>query len=165
MTPRGTRLASRLNRRRWLASMLALLATSVRAQRTEGPALASLPPPATRAIADVLQGRSAHSGRVHLEIPRLAENGLVVPLTVRVDSAMSAGDHVRTLHLIAPANPLPQVARVHFGPHSGEAYLSTRIRLADSQHVLAFAEMSDGSVWRTEAHVVVTLGGCLEPIL
>jgi sulfur-oxidizing protein SoxY len=78
---------------------------------------------------------------------------------------MSAHDHVRTLHVIAPVNPIPTVARIHFGARAAEAYLSTRIRLADTQTVLAFAEMSDGSIWRSSASVVVTLGGCLDPVL
>jgi sulfur-oxidizing protein SoxY len=142
MNARGAPRASRLSRRGLLAGALGVLAGSARAQLTEGAAPGPFSPLAQRAIAQVLQGRSAHSARVHLEIPRLAENGLAVPLTVRVDSPMSAADHVRTLHLIAPANPLPQLARLHFGPRSGEAYLSTRIRLADSQHVLAFAEVT-----------------------
>jgi sulfur-oxidizing protein SoxY len=164
MRQRRTHLA-RWSRRRWLAGALGALALPVRAQRVEPSASAALSAPAARAIAELLRGREPRTGRVQLEIPKLAENGLAVPLKVRVDSPMSAADHVRTVHLIAPANPLPAVARLHFGPHSGEAYLSTRIRLADSQRVFAFAEMSDDSVWRADAHVVVTLGGCLDPIL
>ena len=100
-----------------------------------------------------------------MEIPKLAENGLSVPLTVEVDSPMTPDEHVRTVHLISPANPIATIARVHFTPRSGRAFLSTRVRLADSQRVLAFAEMSDGSVWAGQAEVVVTLGGCLDPVL
>lgn len=157
--------AARIARRRWLAGTLASLVLPARAQWVEPSASADLPEPAARAIAELLRGREPRAGRVHLEIPKLAENGLAVPLKLRVDSPMSAADYVRTVHLIAPANPLPVIARLHFGPHSGAAWLSTRIRLADSQRVLAFAEMSDDSVWRADAQVVVTLGGCLDPVL
>lgn len=163
MTPGSRPAGSRVSRRGWLAGTLGLLAAATaRAQSTPERAL---PEAAAGAIEKVLRGRVAREGRVHLEIPRLAENGLSVPLTVRVDSPMSVADHVRTLHLIAPANPVPTLARLHFGPRSGDAYLSTRIRLADSQHVIAFAEMSDDSIWHGDAHVIVTLGGCLDPIL
>lgn len=154
-----------MSRRRWLAGTLSAIALPVGAQWVEPSASGPLSEPAARAIAELLRGRAPRTGRVRLEIPKLAENGLAVPLKLSVESSMSAADHVRTVHLIAPANPLPVIARLHFGPHSGEAYLSTRIRLADSQRVFAFAEMSDDSVWRAEAHVVVTLGGCLDPIL
>lgn len=125
------------------------------------------PPPerAREAIEALLRGRTPGSGRVSLDIPRLAENGLAVPLEARVQSPMTRADHVRVLHIIAPANPIPTVARFHFTPASGEAALRTRIRLADSQTVLAFAELSDDSVWQASAPVVVTLGGCLDPVL
>ncbi len=160
-TPR----ARGISRRRWLATALGIAAAGAHAQGGTPAAPRALPERATAAIDALLAGRTAREGRVSLEIPRLAENGLSVPLTVSVQSPMTAVDHVRTVHIVAPVNPIPTVARLHFTPRSGEAFLSTRIRLADTQHVLAFAEMSDGSVWSGSAHVVVTLGGCLDPIL
>ena len=155
-----------LHRRHWLVAMLAFAGTPVaRGQPVAPQTAAALPQAAQEAIDEVLRGRTPTEGRVTLELPKLAENGLSVPMTVRAASPMTAADHVHTLHVIAPANPVPTVTRLHFTPRSGEAFLSTRIRLADTQRVLALAETSDGQVFSGQAHVVVTLGGCVDPVL
>lgn len=153
-----------LHRRHWLATVLLLVGGAARGQ-SAAPATPALSQAARSAIDAMLKGRTPIEERITLEIPKLAENGLSVPMTVRVASPMTADDHVRTLHIIAPVNPIPTVARVHLTPRSGEAFLTTRIRLADTQRVLAFAEMSDGRVFSGNAHVLVTLGGCLDPVL
>jgi sulfur-oxidizing protein SoxY len=101
-------------------------------------------------------------GRVKLELPPLSENGNTVPLTVSVESAMTADDDVRAIHLFNEKNPQPDVATFRFGPRAGRARVSTRIRLADTQAVTAIAELSDGSFWSASANVVVTLAACLE---
>jgi sulfur-oxidizing protein SoxY len=56
------------------------------------------------------------------------------------------------------------VIGVQLGPRAGRAVISTRIRLADSQKVIAIAQMSDGSFWSEEIEVVVTLAACLEGV-
>jgi sulfur-oxidizing protein SoxY len=75
---------------------------------------------------------------------------------------MSAADHVRAIHLFTEKNPQPDVASFRFGPRAGVARVSTRIRLSDTQAVLAVSELSDGSFWSASATVVVTLAACLE---
>lgn len=99
-------------------------------------------------------------GRIKLEIPRLAENGNIVPVAITVDSPMTEQDHVKSIHLFAERNPLPRILEVELGPHNGRARIATRIRLAVSQQVLAVAAMSDGTLWSTAADVEVTVGGC-----
>ncbi len=47
-------------------------------------------------------------------------------------------------------------------PRVGRANVSTRIRLADTQTVVAIAELSDGSFWSDRVNVLITLGACLE---
>ncbi|MGF1474108.1 MAG: SoxY-related AACIE arm protein [Geminicoccaceae bacterium] len=107
--------------------------------------------------------RAIEEGRVVLEIPPLAENGNSVPLTVSVpDSPMTAEDHVRSISVFAEHNPLPVVGRFFMGPRSGQAEISTRIRLADSQTLLAVAEMSDGSLFKATAETIVTLAACID---
>ena len=61
-------------------------------------------------------------------------------------------------------NPLPDVATFRLGPRAGRAVVSTRVRLADTQTVIAIAEMSDGSFWSGTADTVVTLASCLEEL-
>ena len=159
--------------RQWLISALGLCAGVAHAQLkplgfyATAPAARAEPisDAAIAAIDDLLRGRSPSSGRVTLTMPKLAENGLSVPLVASVDSPMSATNYVQSLHIIAPANPIATVTRVHFTARSGVAYLSTRVRLADTQSVLGFAQLSDDSIWTGKAHVIVTLGGCLDPVL
>jgi sulfur-oxidizing protein SoxY len=102
------------------------------------------------------------AGRVALTVPPLVENGHTVPLEVSVESPMTAADHVRAIHVVTEKNPLPEVATFRLGPRAGRARVATRIRLADTQTVVALAELSDGSVWSARADVVVTLSACLE---
>jgi sulfur-oxidizing protein SoxY len=116
---------------------------------------------AFRAIAG---GREPNDGRVTLDLPKIAETGNSVPVTVRVDSPMTQGNHVARIHLLSMANPRPQVATFHLGPRAGLAEVGTRIKLSRTQQVVAMAEMSDGSLWRDQASIVVTLGACVEEI-
>jgi sulfur-oxidizing protein SoxY len=101
-------------------------------------------------------------GRVSVDLPPLSENGNAVPLAVMVDSPMTEAEHVRAIHVFTEKNPQPNVASFHLGPRAGKASVATRIRLADTQTVVAIAELSDGSFWSAKADVVVTLAACLE---
>ena len=104
--------------------------------------------------------RPIRAGRVSLEMPRLAENGAVVPVIVSVESPMSETDYVRSIHLFAEGNPLPRVLDVYLGPWSGRASVTTRMRLATTQKVLAVAVLSDDSLWSAAYEVEVTASGC-----
>ncbi len=101
-------------------------------------------------------------GRVKLDIPLLVESGNSVPVSVNVDSPMTAGDHVKRIAIFTEKNPLPNVARFHLGPRAGRASVATRMRLADSQTVTAIAELSDGSFWSHSTDVIITLPACAE---
>jgi sulfur-oxidizing protein SoxY len=105
-------------------------------------------------------GKAMAEGRLKLDIPQIAENGLVVPLNIEVESPMTAQDHVKAVHVFADGNPLPQVVTFRFSPASGRAAASTRIRLAKTQQILAVAQMSNGSLHTAKAEVKVTIGGC-----
>jgi len=85
-----------------------------------------------------------------------------VPLSVAVENPMTPLDHVKAIHVFTEKNPLPEVVSVYLGPRAGRARMSTRVRLADTQTVLAIAQLSDGSFWSDSAEVVVTLSACLE---
>jgi len=114
------------------------------------------------AVRKVVGASRVSKGRVKLELPPLSENGNTVPLTVSVESPMTAPDHVRAIHVFTELNPQPDVVSFRFGPRAGRASVSTRIRLANTQTVTAIAELSDGSFWSAGAAVVVTLAACLE---
>ncbi len=107
-------------------------------------------------------GRTPTPGRVVLDIAPLVENGNTVPVLVRVDSAMTASDHVKRIALFTERNPQPEVAVFKLSLLSGRAEVATRMRLATSQRVLALAELQDGSYWQRTVDVVVTLAACVE---
>ena len=113
-------------------------------------------------LKDLTRGAPVREARVKLDIPHLAENGHLVPLTVTVDSPMTAADHVTTLYLLSEKNPRPIIAKIGMSPGAGRAALTTRIRLAGAQHVVALAQMSDGSFWAAAADVIVTETACLD---
>ena len=111
-------------------------------------------------LAKIVGDRRVEEGRIRLNIPDIAENGATVPVTIEVDSPMTADDYVTAVHLLNERNPLPEVASFYLSQWSGQALISTRIRLATSQRVHAVAEMSDGSVFKVAREVKVTIGGC-----
>jgi sulfur-oxidizing protein SoxY len=114
------------------------------------------------AIKTVVGDSPVNSGRIKLELPPLVENGNAVPLGITVESPMTDADHVKAVHIFTEKNPQPNVVSIQLGPRAGSANISTRMRLADTQTVLAIAEMSDGTFWRDEVEVVVTMAACLE---
>lgn len=120
-------------------------------------------PAATReAIARVVGTARVNPGKVTLDLPALVENGNAVPLSVKVDSPMTQSDHVKAIHVFTEKNPLPNVVSFFLGPRAGRASVATRIRLADTQTVIAICELSDGSFWSGSVDVVVTLAACTE---
>jgi sulfur-oxidizing protein SoxY len=125
------------------------------------PAAAS-PAVMDQAIRALVGAATVKRGKVKLEVPPIVENGNTVPLTVAVDSPMTEADHVAAIHIFNEKNPQPYVAVFALGPRAGKAAVSTRIRLADSQQVVAIARLSDGSFWSDSADVVVTLAACAE---
>ena len=118
------------------------------------------PAAAEEALKKLTGSKPTKSGRVHLKLPPIAENGNTVPLTVTVDSPMSENDYVKAVHVVADGNPRPDVASFRFTPMSGKAEVGTRIRMAKTQNIIAVAEMSDGTLYRASKNVKVTIGGC-----
>jgi sulfur-oxidizing protein SoxY len=115
-----------------------------------------------QAIKQVAGDAAIQDGKVKLDIPPLIENGNAVPLTVSVDSPMTDTDHVKAIHVFNEKNPQPHVFAATFTPRNGRASIATRIKLADSQQVVAIAETSDGKFWRAGADVIVTIAACIE---
>jgi sulfur-oxidizing protein SoxY len=99
-----------------------------------------------------------------MDIPQLVENGNTVPMVVLVDSPMTEADHVKAIHVFNQKNPQPHVISCQLTPRGGRAQVSTRIKLADSQTIFAYAQMSDGAWWSGSADVIVTIAACLEDL-
>jgi sulfur-oxidizing protein SoxY len=150
--------------RRDVLKLAAALALGGGAQAIANPAAAT-PAEMQAAVMGLIGEARLNVGRVKLDIPPLVENGNTVPCTVTVESAMTAADHVKAIYVFAERNPQPYVIGVQLGPRAGRASVATRMRLRDSQTVLAVAELSDGSFWSDRVNVIVTQGACLEDIL
>jgi sulfur-oxidizing protein SoxY len=117
-----------------------------------------------KAVADELKklygDKKFAEGKIKLDIPQIAENGLVVPVNVEVESPMTETEYVKAVHVFADGNPQPGVVSYRFTPDCGKASASARMRLAQTQNVICVAEMSNGSLYSTKAEVKVTIGGC-----
>ena len=117
------------------------------------------------AIRNVVGSAEVHTGKVKLDIPPLVENGNTVPMTVSVASPMTPEDHVKSIHVFNEKNPQPNIGNFYISLAAGRAQVSTRIRLADSQKVVAIAQLSNGSFWSASVDVVVTLAACTEDVI
>jgi sulfur-oxidizing protein SoxY len=112
------------------------------------------------AIKKLYGDKTFDSGKLKLDVPEIAENGLVVPVNVEVESPMTEADHVKAVHVFADGNPFPDVVSYRFTPACGKAAASTRMRLAQTQNIICIAEMSDGKLYMAKSNVKVTIGGC-----
>jgi len=112
------------------------------------------------ALRETFGERPIRPGKVKLDLPRLAESGNVVPVTITVDSPMTERDYVKSIHLFAEKNNLPGILEVRLGPYNGKAVVSSRVRLAITQQVLAVAVLSDDTLWSATAEIEVTVSSC-----
>lgn len=113
------------------------------------------------ALKEVTGGKPVkESSKVKLIAPAIAENGAVVPVKISVDHPMEPDNYVKGIHIFAKENADPRTISVYLTPANGEAFFSTRIRLAKTMNVVAVAELSDGTFLKAEKPVKVTIGGC-----
>ncbi|EKV27116.1 Sulfur oxidation protein SoxY [Caenispirillum salinarum AK4] len=152
-------MSKAMSRRQVFFSIGGVAAAGVGMTLMPGLAKAS-PEEVQKAIKEMIGDTTPQEGKVSLDLPEIAENGNTVPVGVSVDSPMTQDSYVKAVHLMADGNPSPEVITFKFTPQSGRAEASTRMRLAQTQNVVAFAEMSDGSVYRAAQPVKVTIGGC-----
>jgi sulfur-oxidizing protein SoxY len=97
---------------------------------------------------------------VKLDLPLIAENGAVVPVSVTVDSPMTSANYVKHIYVVADKNRIPVVTRVTLAPEAGRAFMGANIRLGESGDVRAIVEQSDGTLLQVKREVKVTVGGC-----
>jgi sulfur-oxidizing protein SoxY len=114
------------------------------------------------AITRVVGEAPLRTGKVTVDIPPLVENGNTVPMLVSVESPMTAASYVKAIHVFNEKNPQSEVIGIRLGPSAGKAAFSTRIKLSDSQKIMAIAELSDGTFWSDSIDVIVTIAACLE---
>ncbi len=96
---------------------------------------------------------AADSAEVTLKAPDIAENGAVVPVTVRTKMA-----NVESISIFVANNPNPLVAEFII-PAGTEADVSTRLRMGKTSQVTAVVK-ADGKLYSAAKEVKVTIGGC-----
>ncbi len=142
----------------WSAALL--LALGQRAAAQESKAAAAEIPLFEQALDAILGDAKPIPGKITLEIPEIAENGNTVPYAIFIDSPMTTADHIKAIHVLSTANPLPNMASFGLTPLSGRAAVSSRMRLAKTQDVIAVAALSGGQFLIGKRTVKVTIGGC-----
>ena len=156
----GTLATSRVSRRDFLMrSATGAAALALPASLLSSPALATADQVAAE-VKKLYGDKKLAEGRIKLDLPSIAENGLVVPLNFEVESPQTEADYVKAVHIFAEGNPSPGIASFRFTPMSPKAAAAIRIRLAQTQNVVAVAEMSNGELFTAKKEVKVTIGGC-----
>jgi sulfur-oxidizing protein SoxY len=111
-------------------------------------------------IAKFTGGKAMEQGKIAIDLPEIAENGNTVPMSIKIDSPMTAEDHVSEILVLADGNPNPGIVRLHLTPAAGRAEVGTRIRLNATENVIVVAKTSTGKFYADRKVVKVTVGGC-----
>ncbi len=126
--------------------------------------LANLGPeePVDATMKRLFGGRPIKDGAssIKLDLPLIAENGAVVPVTVEVSAPMTPQSYVKAIYIISDKNRRPLNAKFNLSPAMGQAYVGANLRLGESTDVRAIAEMNDGTLLMAKREVKVTVGGC-----
>ena len=113
-------------------------------------------------IEPLTQGARVLEQDVKWVAPVLADNGTLVPVTVQVQSPMTPQDHVTHVYLLSQRNPVTRMAVFHLGPWNGRAEVSTRLRLAGTQQVVALARLSSGEFRYGQMEIIITESACVD---
>ncbi|MCC5862211.1 MAG: thiosulfate oxidation carrier complex protein SoxZ [Gammaproteobacteria bacterium] len=130
------------------ALLLALLAPAP-AAAAEGP-WQRLP-----AAAALLDGADPVTRGLSLELPLVADDGSAVALTVAAEAP------VEVIHLFATRNPAPEIAVYRFLDGQVQPRVATRVRLNESQTVIALARTANGRWLAASREIRITVSGCL----
>ena len=115
-------------------------------------------------LLESFERRALEPKGITITLPKIAESGNSVPVTVSVDSPMTSEDFVNAIHIFVPGNPETRAVTYNLTPLCGKAEVATRVKLARTQIVRVIAEMSDGSLRGIGASILVTAGACIEEL-
>lgn len=111
-------------------------------------------------LARILKGATPVDSKLTLDVIETAENGNTVPFLISVESPMTVENHIRAIHVLATGNRQPLVGVYRLGPDNGIAAVGSRMRLAQTQDIIAVVERSDGSFTITKRSVKVGIACC-----
>ena len=93
------------------------------------------------------------SGEITLGAPEIAENGAVVPVSVKTTL-----EGVESISIVVVKNPRPLAISFEFPPET-LPNVACRIKMGETSKVMAVVKTSDGLFSATK-EVKVTIGGC-----
>lgn len=99
-----------------------------------------------------------------LTSPYRALDAAIVPITISFNIDQNGEEYIRDLTLIVDENPSPLVSRFKFTKKSGNASLTTRVRIDKYTYVRAVAETNKNNKYMV-ANFVKAAGGCSAPSL
>ncbi len=95
----------------------------------------------------------AESDQIELTAPEIAENGAVVPVTIR-----STLPDVQSISIVVEKNPRPLAASFELPPGTLPE-VSCRIKMGETSDVIAVVKTNSGA-FSSRRMVKVTIGGC-----
>ncbi len=105
-------------------------------------------------LKQLLKGKPiVETDKIDLNIPEIAENGALVPVTVS-----SSLKDILNIALLIEQNPVPLALQLLLTPEL-EPFLSARLKIASSSFVFALAE-GEKVCYSVKKKVKVTIGGC-----
>jgi len=109
---------------------------------------------ATEALNSLLgSDQTTPSDQIKLDVPVIAENGAVVPLTISTTLS-----NVETISIVVENNPRPLAAMFEIMPGTLPE-ISSRIKMGETSDVMVVVKTDSGS-YSTSKQVKVTIGGC-----
>ena len=110
-----------------------------------------------KSVPDALSGlgisTTAASGDIQIKAPDIAENGAVVPVTVKTSIA-----GVTSIAILAEKNGSPLTANFNL-KGSAQGMVATRIKMQKTSAVIAVVK-AGGKAYSARKEVKVTIGGC-----
>lgn len=93
------------------------------------------------------------SDQIDLKVPEIAENGAVVPVSIKTEL-----ENVESISIVVKNNPRPLAATFEILPGTLPK-ISSRIKMGETSDVIAVVKTSNG-IYSTAREVKVTIGGC-----
>jgi sulfur-oxidizing protein SoxY len=149
----------KVNRRKFIKSTLVLTTAGMAlldsfATNAQWNAADFEPNPFDAAMKQLLNGKPiVETDKIELNIPEIAENGALVPVTVS-----SSLEGIQNIAIVVEQNPVPLAIQAQLMPEL-EPFMSARLKLASTSFVFAIVE-GEKVCYSVKKKVKVTIGGC-----
>ena len=94
-------------------------------------------------------------------LPPVVEDGNQAPIIVEIDHPMEKDHYIKSIQIMNFNDPVVIKGQCFFTPQSGQAFMSTQIRLAGGEsRVWVVSECNQHGKWAVSRDVKVAAGGC-----